>query len=96
MMGGLPKTTNEVVQITLEWMKTALAEAQTNLALAQKRMATAATVEAHVLVLSGISVELTAEDLQTWTKAYKEDKSHVAAYCRILRAVCTHACIRFL
>ena len=40
MMGGLPKTTNEAMQITREWMKTALAEAQTNLALAQKRMAT--------------------------------------------------------
>ena len=34
MTGGLPKTTNEAVQITLEWMKTALAEAHTNLALA--------------------------------------------------------------
>ena len=41
MTGGLPKTTNEAVQVTLERMKTALAEAQTNLALAQKRMATA-------------------------------------------------------
>ena len=39
--GGLPKTTNEAVQITLEWMKTALAKAHTNLALAQKRMAMA-------------------------------------------------------
>ena len=33
--------------------------------------------------LSGISVELTAEDLQTWTKAYKEDISHVAAYIKL-------------
>ena len=41
MTGGLPKTTNEVVQVTLEWMKRALAEEQTNLALAQKQMATA-------------------------------------------------------
>ena len=41
MTGGLPKTTNEAVQITLERMKTALAEAQTNLALAQKRIAMA-------------------------------------------------------
>ena len=32
-------------------------------------MATAAVVEVHVSALSGISVELTAEDLQTWTKA---------------------------
>ena len=36
MTDGLPKTTNEVVQVTLEWMKAALVEAQTNLALAQK------------------------------------------------------------
>ena len=41
MTGGLPKTTNEAVQITLERMKTALAEAHTNLALAQNQMATA-------------------------------------------------------
>ena len=46
-------------------------------------MATEAVVEAHVSALSGISVELTAEDLQTWTKAYKEDKSHVAAYTKL-------------
>ena len=46
-------------------------------------MVTVAAVEAQVLVLSGISVELTAEDLQTWTKAYKEDKSHVAAYTKL-------------
>ena len=32
--GGLPKTTNETIQITLERMKMALAEAHTNLALA--------------------------------------------------------------
>ena len=43
-------------------------------------MATAVAVEEHVATLSGFNVELTAEDLQTWTKAYKEDKSHVAAY----------------
>ena len=46
-------------------------------------MATAAAVEAHVSTLSGISVELTAEDLQTWTKAYKEDKSSIAAYTKL-------------
>ena len=34
MMGGLPKTTNKVVQVTLEWIKMVLAKAQTNLALA--------------------------------------------------------------
>ena len=32
MMGGFPKTTNETVQVTLERMKMALAEAQPNLA----------------------------------------------------------------
>ncbi|MCV6575766.1 MAG: transposase family protein, partial [Cohaesibacter sp.] len=36
MTGGMPKTMNEAVQVTLERMKMALAEAQTNLALAQK------------------------------------------------------------
>ena len=46
-------------------------------------MATVAAVEGHVSTLSGISVELTAEDLQTWTKAYQEDKSHVAAYTKL-------------
>ena len=48
-------------------------------------MATAAAVEAHVSALGGISVELMAEDLQTWTKAYKEDKSHIAAYTKLLQ-----------
>ena len=42
--------------------------------------ATTTTVEKHMSALSGFSVELTEEDLQTWTKAYKEDNSHVAAY----------------
>ena len=46
-------------------------------------MATTAAVEAHVSALSGISVELMAEDLQTWTKAYKEDKSYVATYTKL-------------
>ena len=46
-------------------------------------MATAAPVEVHVSTLSGISVELTVEDLQTWTKAYKEDKSYVVAYTKL-------------
>ena len=46
-------------------------------------MATAVAVEAHMSTLSGISVELTAEDLHTWTKAYKGDKSHVAAYTKL-------------
>ena len=38
------------------------------------------TVEEQVLELSGISVELSAEDLQKWTTAYKEDKSYAAMY----------------
>ena len=46
-------------------------------------IATVTVVEAQVSALSGISVELTAEDLQTWTKAYKEDKSHVTAYTKL-------------
>ena len=46
-------------------------------------MATAATIEVQVSALSGISAELMEEDLQTWTKAYKEDKSYVAAYTKL-------------
>ena len=41
MVDGSPNTVNEGVQITLKWMKMALADAQTNLACAQKRMAIA-------------------------------------------------------
>ena len=47
-------------------------------------VATVATmIERHVLTLSGASVELTTEDLQQWTKAYKEDKGHVAAFMKL-------------
>ena len=46
-------------------------------------MATAVVVEVHMSALSRISVEVMSEDLQTWTKAYKEDKSHVAAYTKL-------------
>ena len=28
-------------------------------------------------------MELTSQDLHTWTKAYKEDKSHIAAYTKL-------------
>ena len=45
--------------------------------------ATAAAVEEQVSTLSGLSVELMVEDLQAWTKAYKEDKSHIAAYTKL-------------
>ena len=46
-------------------------------------MATA--MEEHVSTLSRFSVELTVEDLQTWTKTYKEEKSRVSASSRVLR-----------
>ena len=46
-------------------------------------MATAVAVEEHVLALSGFSVELTTEDLQKWTKAYKENKSRIVAYTKL-------------
>ena len=42
-----------------------------------------AVVEEQVLTNSGFSVELTAEDLQNWTKAYKEDKDHMVAYTKL-------------
>ena len=38
-----------------------------------------AMIERHISTLSGASVELTTENLQQWTKAYNEDKGHVAA-----------------
>ena len=42
-----------------------------------------AMIERHVSTLSGASVELTSEDLQQWTKAYKEDKGHIAAFMKL-------------
>ena len=36
-----------------------------------------AAIEAQVTALSGMSVELIAEDLQKWMMAYKDDKGHV-------------------
>ena len=39
----------------------------------------AVMIERHILTLNGASVELTTKDLQQWTKAYNEDKCHVAA-----------------
>ena len=42
-----------------------------------------AMIERHVSTLSGASVELTTEDLQQWTKAYKEDKGHIAAFMKL-------------
>ena len=43
----------------------------------------AAMIERHVSTLSGASVEMTAEDLQQWTKAYKKDKGHAVAYTKL-------------
>ena len=40
-------------------------------------------IERHVSILSGASVELTTEDLQQWTKAYKEDKCHIGVYMKL-------------
>ena len=45
-------------------------------------MATTTVVKEHVSALSGFSVELTVEDLQKWTKSYKEEKSHITAYTK--------------
>ena len=67
MTGGLPKTTNEAVQVTLEWMKTALAEAQTNLALAQKRMATAVNRSCRFMEYNvGDEVVLTTKHIKNY------------------------------
>ena len=70
MTGGLPKTMNEAMQITLEWMKTALTEVQTNLELAQKRMATTVNGSCQ-------SVELNVDTLYT---------NNIKSYCPHLPA----------
>ena len=41
--------------------------------------ATTAMIERHVSALSGVSIEVTAKDLQKWIIAYKDDKGHDAA-----------------
>ena len=43
----------------------------------------AVMIERHVSTLSEVSIEMTAEDLQEWTTAYKEDKGHVATYMKL-------------
>ena len=48
-------------------------------------MATATMIEEQVSALSGFSVEL-MEDLQKWTKAYKDDKGHVIVYAKLRQA----------
>ena len=47
------------------------------------RATATAMIEQHVSTLSGASMELTTEDLQQWTKAYKEDKGDVAAFMKL-------------
>ena len=47
------------------------------------QMAIVVVVEDHMSALSGFRVEFMTEDLQTGTKAYKEDKSHIAAYMKL-------------
>ena len=45
----------------------------------------AVAIEAQISALSGVSIEMTAEDLQQWTKAYKEDNGHVVAYLKLFQ-----------
>ena len=40
-------------------------------------------IERHVSALSGVSIEMTAEDLQKWMTNYKEDKGHIASYLKL-------------
>ena len=46
-------------------------------------MVVAVAIKEQVSALSGFGMELMGEGLQTWTKAYKEDKSHIAAYTKL-------------
>ena len=43
----------------------------------------AVAIKTQISALSGVDVELTAEDLQKWTTIYKEDKGHVVAYMKL-------------
>ena len=45
--------------------------------------AAAVAIEEQVLAFSRFNVELTMEDLQKWTKAYKKDKGHIATYTKL-------------
>ena len=40
-------------------------------------------IEIHVSTLSGVSIEMIAEDLQKWATTYKEDKGHVVEYMKL-------------
>ena len=73
-----PRKAN-IVADTVSRTQQKLDEGSTNDSIAT----TAAAIEKHVSALSGVSIELTAEDLQKWTTAYKEDKGHVATYMKL-------------
>ena len=40
-------------------------------------------IEEQVFALSGVNMELTSENFQKWTIAYKEDKGQVATYTKL-------------
>ena len=44
---------------------------------------TTLAIEVQISALSGVSIELTAEDLQRWTTTYKEDKGHVKVHMKL-------------
>ena len=46
-------------------------------------IAVAAMIEWHASTQNEVSVEMTIEDLQKWTTAYKEDKDHIVAYMKL-------------
>ena len=46
-------------------------------------VATATANEEQVVALNGFNVKLTEEDLQKWTRAYKENKSHITMYTKL-------------
>ena len=52
-----------------------------------KRVYTIPDILGIYCTLSGFSVELIVEDLETWIKAYEEDKGHIAVYSKLLYTV---------
>ena len=64
---GQPKSSNEAVKETLEWMKTVLADAQTNLQRAQERMKRAVDKgRRSEMCKVGDDVVLTSENLYSY------------------------------
>ena len=45
----------------------------------------AVAIKEQVMVLSGVSIDLIAKDLQQWTITYKEDPSQVVAYIKLFQ-----------